>query len=72
MFGLLPEVIYLAASYSYDALNFALCFLAISYFFYMIHGGKQVKVGNLLIFLGVVLIMIPIKLVYAPLLGLVF
>ena len=72
VFGLLPEVIYLAASYSYDALNFALCFLAISYFFYMIHGGKQVKVGNLLIFLGVVLIMIPIKLVYAPLLGLVF
>ena len=38
----------------------------------MIHEGKQVKVGNLLIFFGIVLIMIPIKLVYAPLLGLVF
>lgn len=70
--GLLPEVIYLAASYSYDGLNFALCFLAVAYFFYMIADEKQVTMKNLLIFLCMVLLMIPIKLVYAPFLGLVF
>ncbi len=70
--GLLPEVIYLSASYSYDAINFSLCFLAIAYFFYMIADEKPVKVNNLLIFLLIVILMIPIKLVYAPLLGLVF
>lgn len=68
---LLPEVVYLTASYSYDALNLALCFLAVSYFFYMISNEKTVRMKNIIIFTGIVLIMIPIKLVYAPLLGLI-
>ncbi len=68
--GLLPEVIYILASYSYDALNLALCFLAIAYFFYMIDGDKKVTIRNILVFAGIVFLMIPIKLVYAPLLGL--
>ncbi len=68
--GLLPEVIYILASYSYDALNLALCFLSVAYFFYMIDEGKKVTIRNILIFVGIVFLMIPIKLVYAPLLGL--
>lgn len=68
---LLPEVVYLTASYSYDALNLALCFLSAAYFFYMISDEKPVRLKNIIIFIGIVLIMIPIKLVYAPLLGLI-
>lgn len=68
--GLLPETVYIVASYSYDALNMALCFLAVSYFFYMISDGKKVRVSNLIVFLGLVLLMAPVKLVYAPLIGL--
>lgn len=68
--GLLPEVVYLAASYSYDALNLALCFLAFAYFFYMISGDKKVKLFHLAIFVGIIIIMIPIKLVYILFLGL--
>lgn len=68
---LLPEVAYLTASYSYDALNLALCFLATAYFFYMIWDEKPVRLTNIIIFMGILLIMIPVKLVYAPLIGLV-
>ena len=67
---LLPEVVYLTASYSYDALNLALCFLAISYFFYMIWDEKPVKIKNIVLFMVILLIMIPIKMVYAPFIGL--
>lgn len=68
---LLPEVVYLTASYSYDALNLALCFLAVAYFFYMIWDEKPVRIINIIIFMGILLVMIPIKLVYAPLIGLI-
>lgn len=68
--GLLPETVYIVASYSYDGLNIALCFLAVSYFFYMISEERKVKASNLIIFFGIVLVMIPVKLVYAPLIGL--
>ncbi len=71
VFGLLPEVVYIFASYSYDALNMALCFLVIAYFFYMISDGRKVRFINVLIFLVLVLLMIPVKLVYAPLAGLI-
>ena len=36
----------------------------------MIDEGKKVTIRNILIFVGIVFLMIPIKLVYAPLLGL--
>lgn len=68
---LLPEVVYLTSSYSYDALNLALCFLAVAYFFYMIWDEKPVRIINIIIFMGILLVMIPIKLVYAPLMGLI-
>lgn len=69
--GLLPEVVYIMASYSYDAFNMALCFLAVAYLFYMIADEKKVKAVNVVIFLGLALLMIPVKLVYAPLIGLI-
>lgn len=68
---LLPETVYLVASYSYDAVNFALCFLLVAYFFYMIADGKKVRKQNLIIFFLIFLIMLPIKLVYASFGGLI-
>lgn len=70
VFGLLPEVVYLAASYSYDALNLALCFLAFAYFFCCIADEKQVGWKQLMVFLGIIAVLTPIKLVYVTLIGL--
>lgn len=71
IFGLFPEVIYLAASYSYDALNFALCFLIIAYFFFMVWDEKQVGMKELIPFLLLTIIMTPIKMVYIVFWGLI-
>ena len=71
IFGLFPEIIYLAASYSYDALNFALCFLIIAYFFFMVWDEKQVGMKELIPFLLLTIIMTPIKMVYIVFWGLI-
>lgn len=62
--GSLPEVIYLFNSYSYDGLNLALCMLIVAYFLYLYNEAKEIGWKELGIFLLLLLLMIPIKVVY--------
>lgn len=62
--GLVPEVIYLYGSYSYDGINLCLCILIVSYFLYLNAQEKKIKLHQLGILCLLLLLMIPIKLIY--------
>ena len=62
--GTLPEVIYLFNSYSYDGMNLALCMLIVAYFLHLYKEVENIGGKELCIFLGLVLLMIPIKVIY--------
>ena len=62
--AMLPEVIYLFTSYSYDGFNLALCMLIVAYFLKLYMQKEQICVKQVLILSGLLLMMIPIKMVY--------
>lgn len=62
---MMPEVIYLAASFSYDGLNLALCCLYLSFLFRFLDSGKNVGWKDLAKIGIPFVLMIPIKVVYA-------
>lgn len=64
IFGLLPETIHLFVSYSYDGVTFALCMLIMAYFLYLYYEADVIKMRQLITFLLLVLLMIPVKVVY--------
>ena len=70
--GMLPEVIYLFASYSYDGLNFALCTLIVAWYLYICNRGEKIKLREIIILVIIILLMLPIKVVYIAFGGLVF
>ena len=61
--GLVPEVIYLYGSYSYDGINLCLCILIVSYFLYL-YEQEKIKIRQLGILCFLLFLMIPIKLIY--------
>ena len=61
--GLIPEVILLSGSYSYDGINLALCILISSYYMYLCSKEKINEKNIMLLFL-LIIVMIPIKVVY--------
>lgn len=61
--GLVPEIIYLAMSYSYDGINYALCLLIVAYFIYLCN-SERIRLRQIGILAGICLAMIPIKTVY--------
>lgn len=63
-FGLVPEILYFANSFSYDGINIALCTLLAAYFLYMYESLSSVKVKHIAIFVIIFLLMLPIKAVY--------
>lgn len=63
-FGLIPEILYFANSFSYDGINIALCTLLAAYFLYMYEGVPSVKIKHIAIFGVIFLLMVPIKAVY--------
>lgn len=62
--GLLPETLYLANSFSYDGINLALCIFLVSYFYYLYDCSQRITWKQLLIYMILCMIMIPIKTVY--------
>lgn len=70
--GLLPEVVYLFASYSYDGLNLALCMLIAAYFLYLYAEKDMIGLRQLLLFIVLTLLMASIKAVYVTFGFLVF
>lgn len=63
--GLLPETILLMNSYSYDALNVAMSILVAAYFLYLCD-KETIRYREIFLFLGLLLLFIPIKVVYLP------
>lgn len=61
--GLVPEVIYLYGSYSYDGINLCLCILIVSYFLYL-YEQEKIKIRQLGILCFLLFLMISIKLIY--------
>lgn len=62
--GMVPEVIYLYCSYSYDGLNLALCMLIMAYFLRLYVEKDKIGIKELLILGILLLLMIPVKIVY--------
>lgn len=62
--GMLPEVIYLFMSYSYDGLNLVLAMLSMSYFLKLYKEKENISMKNLLILGAMLILMFPIKVVY--------
>lgn len=62
--GLVPETLYLANSFSYDGINLALCILLASYFYYLYDTAEKISWKQLLFYLVICAVMIPIKTVY--------
>lgn len=62
--GLVPETLYLANSFSYDGINLALCILLASYFYYLYDTAEKISWKQLLLYLVICALMIPIKTVY--------
>lgn len=62
--GLVPETLYLANSFSYDGINLALCILLASYFYYLYDTTEKISWKQLLFYLVICAVMIPIKTVY--------
>lgn len=69
--GLLPETILLMNSYSYDALNVAMSILVVAFFMYL-YEKENICIKDILVFLGLLLLYIPIKVVYLPFVLLLF
>lgn len=63
-FGLVPEILYFANSFSYDGINIALCALLAAYFLYMYEALPSIKVKHIAVFCIIFLFMVPIKTVY--------
>lgn len=62
--GMLPEVVYLFASYSYDGLNLALCMLIVGYFLKLYAEKDKIVAKELILFCVLLMLMIFIKTVY--------
>ena len=62
--GLLPETIYLANSFSYDGINLGLCILLASYFYYMYDRSEHITWKQLIVYVVLCALMIPVKTVY--------
>lgn len=62
--GLLPETIYLANSFSYDGINLGLCILLASYFYYMYDRSEHITWKQLIVYMVLCALMIPVKTVY--------
>lgn len=62
--GLVPEVIYLANSFSYDGINLALCIFLVSYFYYLYRTPDQISWKKIGVYITICILMIPIKTVY--------
>lgn len=69
--GLLPETILLMNSYSYDALNMAMSILVVAFFMHLCE-KENICIKDVLAFMGLLLLYIPIKVVYLPFVLLLF
>lgn len=61
--GLIPEVILLMSSYSYDGLNLAMYMLSVAYYMYLMK-CEIIDIKKLAVFILLILLSIPIKVVY--------
>lgn len=70
--GLLPMTMQLTASYNYDSVLMGACFFLISYILYLAYdeNKKKVEVKDYLLLLAALAVIMPLKFVYLPLLGL--
>lgn len=64
-FGLVPEILYFANSFSYDGINVALCTLFVAYFLYLYEAVSQITIKQIVTFGVIFVLMLPIKMVYA-------
>ena len=62
--GLLPETIYLANSFSYDGINLGLCIFLASYFYYLYDCTDKITWKQIITYVVICAMMIPIKTVY--------
>lgn len=62
--GMLPEVVYLFTSYSYDGLNLALCMLIVAYFLKLYAEKDKIVAKEIILFCVLLVLMIFIKTVY--------
>lgn len=62
--GTLPEVVYLFTSYSYDGINLSLCMLVVAYFLYLFHVKENISVREIIKFIILLVLLVPIKVVY--------
>lgn len=70
--GLLPMTMQLTASYNYDSVLMGACFFLISYMLYLAYdeNKKKVEVKDYLLLMAALAVIVPLKFVYLPLLGL--
>lgn len=61
--GLIPEVVLLMSSYSYDGFNIAMCMLCVAYYMYLMK-CDIIDIKKLAVFILLILLLIPIKVVY--------
>lgn len=62
--GLVPELMYLGSSYSYDGLNMSLCMLIVALFANLSFTKEEIKYKDILLFLIPIVLLTPIKLIY--------
>lgn len=67
-----PMLLELVSSYSYDAISIGTCFLYIAYLLKLIYGKERVTRKNMVVAIILGGIMTPVKVVYTPLIGLIF
>ena len=70
--SLLPTTIELAASYSYDAVMISIMIFFVSYVFYLAHEKKEFDIKDLVIVSLIAGFVLPCKMVYFPMLLLLF
>lgn len=70
MVGILPMTLQQAVSYNYDSVLNGTLFLMISFLFYLIYQKERVCWKDVLIVIGLSCIIIPIKFIYFPIVGL--
>lgn len=70
MVGILPMTLQQAVSYNYDSVLNGTLFLMISFLFYLIYQKERVCWKDILILIGLSCIVIPIKFIYLPIVGL--
>lgn len=70
--GMLPMSIQLVASYNYDSVLIGACLFLISYFLYLAYDEKKtvITVKDVVVLLIATMVIVPIKFVYLPILGL--